>query len=212
MRIKSNGYVGINTSSPIFQLDVAGSININKGYSGGALYTNGAQAIWYDGTYYSWGYGGAYNVFADPITVGGTYNPGSYFLNVNGNAWSYGSWGGSDIRWKKNINNLDVVIDNICKLNGVSFEWRKDEFPENNFDSDKHIGLIAQDVEKIFPDLVKTDNNGYKAVSYDRLSVILLEGLKDQQKQIKSQQEQIDRLEKMLKEINARLDNATVNK
>ncbi|MGD0342361.1 MAG: tail fiber domain-containing protein [Bacteroidales bacterium] len=213
MRIKgSNGYVGINTASPVYRLDVAGSININKGYSGSALYTNGAQAIWYDGTYYSWGYGGTYNVFNSPMTIGGTYYPGGYFLNVNGNAWSYGSWGSSDIRWKKNIKDLEIAVDNICKLNGVSFEWRKDEFPENNFDSDKHIGLIAQDVEKIFPELVKTDNNGFKAISYDKLTVILLEGMKDQQKQIKSQQEQIDRLEKLVGEINAKLDAEAINK
>jgi len=200
-RIRNNGNVGIGVSIPGYKLEVSGTANLNAGYTGAALLTNGAQAIWFDGTYYSWGYGGSYNVFADPVTIGGTYNPGAYFLNVNGNAWTYGSWASSDIRWKKNINDLEIKIDNICQLKAVSYEWRTEEFPENNFDSDKHFGLIAQDVEKIFPDLVKTDQNGYKAVAYDKLSVILLEGMKDQQQQIESQNEKIKRLEKMIEQI-----------
>jgi hypothetical protein len=65
-----------------------------------------------------------------------------------------------------------------------------------NFDSETQIGLIAQDVEKVFPELVRTDNNGFKAVSYEKLSVILLEGMKEQQKQIESLNEKISRLEK----------------
>jgi hypothetical protein len=82
------------------------------------------------------------------------------------------------------------------QLNGYKFNWRKDEFPEMNFDSETQIGLIAQDVEKVFPELVRTDNNGFKAVSYEKLSVILLEGMKEQQKQIESLNEKISRLEK----------------
>jgi len=104
------------------------------------------------------------------------------------------------------------VIDKVDLLTGVTYEWRRDEFPEKNFDQGTQIGLIAQDVEKIFPELVRTDDKGYKAVSYDKLSVILLEGMKEQQNQIKSQQEKIDRLEEMISEINAKLDNANVNK
>jgi hypothetical protein len=62
-----------------------------------------------------------------------------------------------------------------------------------NFTNDVQIGLIAQDVEKVFPNLVMTDNNGYKAVSYEKLSVILVEGLKEQQKQIEGQQQIIEK-------------------
>jgi hypothetical protein len=214
MRIKGlNGFVGINTNNPVYMLDVAGSMNLNKGISGsGALYVNGAEAIWFNGTYYSWGYGSTYNAFNSKTIIGSTGNPGSYMLWVNGNAYSTGTWGSSDIRWKKDIVGLGSMIDKVTLLQGVTFKWRKDEFPEMNFDESAQIGLVAQDVEKIFPELVKTDDKGYKAVAYDKLSVILLEGMKDQQKEIKSQQEQIDRLEKMISEIKAKLDNATVNK
>ncbi len=69
-----------------------------------------------------------------------------------------------------------------------------------NFDSERQLGLIAQDVEKIFPELVRTDDKGYKAVSYEKLTVILLESLKEQQKQIDEQNERIERLERLIKE------------
>jgi hypothetical protein len=154
------------------------------------------------------GNGTAYNSRSNALTVLkngnvgiGTNAPGSYKLYVAGDAWTTGTWGSSDIRWKKNIVDIGEIIDKIGILNSVSFEWRKDEFPEIGFDSGKQIGLIAQDVEKVFPELVKTDGNGYKAVSYEKLSVILLEGMKEQQQQIKSLQEENLNLKEKYKEI-----------
>ena len=196
--------------------DLAGSINLNNGILGRALFVDGAEALWYgdsgNGNHFSWGYNGLYNVFATKMAIGTLATPGTYMLYVNGSAYTSGTWQSSDIRWKKDINDLGNVIDKVDLLTGVTYEWRRDEFPEKNFDQGTQIGLIAQDVEKIFPELVRTDDKGYKAVSYDKLSVILLEGMKEQQNQIKSQQEKIDRLEEMISEINAKLDNANVNK
>jgi hypothetical protein len=130
----------------------------------------------------------------------GTSTP-TYKLYVNGNAYSTGGWSGSDIRWKKNIIPLTDVLDKLLNLNGVNYEWRKTEFPEINFDSGQQIGLIAQDVEKIFPALVRTDNNGYKAVSYEKLSVVLLEGMKEQQRQIESYKSKIEALQEKVGQI-----------
>jgi hypothetical protein len=116
--------------------------------------------------------------------VGIFSDPGGYSLHVYGNAYATGVWLGSDARWKKNIKPIGSVLDYILLLEGVNYEWRKDEFPEIRFDSGSQIGFIAQDVEKVFPGLVKTDDNGYKAVSYEKLSVLLVEGMKEQQKEI----------------------------
>jgi hypothetical protein len=186
--------------------DLAGYMNLRKNSTGGALYVNGSEALWFDGTYYSWGYGGTYNVFADKVSVGTTANPGSYSLYVSGSAWSTGTWGGSDMRWKKNITPLGNILEKVSLLNSVSFEWRKDEYPDINFDSGVQIGLVAQDVEKIFPELVRTDNNGFKAVAYDKLSVILLEGLKEQQKEIDSQNRDNQQLKSELKSLREEID------
>jgi hypothetical protein len=133
--------------------------------------------------------------------VGIGTTPSTYKLTVNGSAWCSGSWTGSDIRWKKNIMPLDNTLQGIMSLQGVNYDLRTDEFPQMGFESGNQIGLIAQDVEKVFPLLVSTDNNGYKAVAYDKLSVVLIEALKEQQKQIESQNERIERLEKMIEEM-----------
>jgi hypothetical protein len=131
----------------------------------------------------------------------GTMTPG-YKLTVNGTAWcSSGAWTGSDIRWKRNIKNLNNSLSDILELNAVSYDLKTDEFPEMGFETGKQIGLIAQDVEKIFPELVRTDNNGYKSVSYEKLSVLLVEGIKEQQKQIQDQQKEIDELKTLVKDL-----------
>jgi hypothetical protein len=185
-----------------------GALNLNYGKTGILLYANGSEALWFgnngSGNCYSWGYGGTYNVFANKVAVGTTGYPGSYYLYVVGNAYTTGTWGGSDARWKKNISDLGTVLNNLELLTPVSYNWRKDEFPDMHFDDSRQIGLVAQEVEKVFPDLVRTDDKGYKAVAYDKLSVVLLQGLKEQEQQIKSQQEQIDMLRKQVDELLSR--------
>jgi len=130
-------------------------------------------------------------VFDNAVGIA-TSSVGTYKLYVNGTAYSTGGWSGSDLRWKKNIVPLNNILSGIQQLIPVSYEWRRDEYSEINFDEGRQIGLIAQEVEKIFPELVKTNDNGYKAVSYEKLSVVLLAGIKEQQLQIESQQQQID--------------------
>ena len=169
--------------------------------SSGALYVAGDEAIWYNGTYFSWGYGGTYNIFADKVAVGGIANPGGYGLYVVGSAYTTGTWAGSDARWKKNISDYGLVLDKLIKLNPINYEWRTDEFPDLGFESGSQVGLIAQDVEKILPELVRTNENGYKAVSYEKLSVLLLEGMKEQQERIESQEERIAKLESIINEM-----------
>ena len=67
------GNLGIGTIAPAYKLDVAGPANLNKGLSsGGALYVNGAEALWFNGTYFSWGFGGIWNYFHDGVVIGST--------------------------------------------------------------------------------------------------------------------------------------------
>jgi hypothetical protein len=61
----------------------------------------------------------------------------------------------------------------------VAFSWRADEFPELHFSTEPTIGLIAQDVESVLPEFVYEGDNGYKGVRYERLPVLLLEGVKE---------------------------------
>jgi hypothetical protein len=83
-------------------------------------------------------------------------------------------------------------------MNGVSYEWKSDA----NQGKGRDIGLIAQEVETVLPELVVTDNKGYKSLSYDRVVPVLVEAIKEQQKTIDSQNASI----KMLTERLARLE------
>ena len=102
-------------------------------------------------------------------------NDRNMVLIDNGAAvWS--SFGGvvSDIRLKTNITPVGSVLDDITKLNVIRFRYK----PELD-DGKEHVGLIAQEVEPLFPDLVYTDPSGRKLVLYDKVSALLLQSIKE---------------------------------
>jgi hypothetical protein len=130
-----------------------------------------------------------------------------YTLKVYGNTWcSSGNWSGSDKRFKINVESLPSgVMDKVMRLKPITYNLNKEEIDktrgfdtstssgayslqdnqnENDMYAKKLIGIIAQDIELEFPELVTTDASGYKAVAYDRLAVVLVEALKEQQKKI----------------------------
>lgn len=112
----------------------------------------------------------------------------AYKLYVNGEIYATGDiWSNSDISLKENVELIQNPIQKVQSLNGVSYNWKADQ------NKDKHIGLIAQDVEAAVPECV-TDNNGIKGVEYTKLTSLLVEAIKDQQKQIEDLQQEIKRL------------------
>lgn len=174
---------------------IKGPLNINEGVAmGGALNVNSSQAIWWDGTYFSWGYDGTYNYFADRVTIGDPVDHSSYMLYVKGTAYATGSWSSSDASFKKNISTIDNSLDKVMKVRGTKFEFRTDEFKDYQFTDGPQFGFIAQELENVFPEVVKTESDGYKSVNYSGMIPVLLESIKEQQLQIESQQKQIDEL------------------
>ncbi len=131
--------------------------------------------------------------------ITGTFNVGGVLSSSTGIACS------SDKRYKKNILPLNNALKDILKLQGVTYNWRKDEFPDKGFTDNTQIGFIAQDIEKIFPQMVFTDDKGYKSVDYSRLTPVLVEALKAQQKIIDTQNQSIDELKAEVKDIQALL-------
>lgn len=107
--------------------------------------------------------------------------------SVKATAFVYNS---SDRTLKKNIATISNPIEKIMKLRGVTFDWKKDNSPS--------IGLIAQEVEKVFPELV-TGEAGNKAVAYNNLVAPLIEAVKAQQKEIDELNTKINKLELKLK-------------
>jgi hypothetical protein len=142
----------------------------------------------------------------------GKTNP-SYKLDVQGDI---NSTGGSvrasgvaltsDVRFKKDIEPLDHALDRILNLRGVSYNWRKDEFPNKNFNDRHQVGVIAQEVEKQFPELVDQGVDGYKSVNYPALVAPVIEAIRElynkyisQEAKLAQQQKQIDDLQKTVK-------------
>lgn len=118
-------------------------------------------------------------------------------LDVNGSVNCTGGTCSSDERWKEQIAELPNVIYNLKQMRGVSYYWKTEDFPGQNFSTDKQIGLIAQEVEKVYPELVKTDDLGYKSMDYMSLTAILLEGVKQQQEQIENLQAKVSEIDQL---------------
>ena len=88
----------------------------------------------------------------------------------------------SDQRLKKYPKNIPNALDKVNKINGVNFIWRKaDEDIQKNVHSfeGRDVGVIAQEVEKILPEVVTTRDNGYKAVKYEKIVPLLIEAIKE---------------------------------
>lgn len=117
-----------------------------------------------------------------------TSNP-QYPLDVNGTIRG-SNVTPSDIRYKKNLQELSNVLSDIDSLHGYTYFFRTEEFKDKNFSKTKQIGMIAQEVEKYFPELVSTDENGYKSLNYAQFTAVLLEAIKEQQAEIDSLKKQ----------------------
>jgi len=126
----------------------------------------------------------------------GTTSTGVYKLYVDGSAFSTGNWESSDKNFKKNIKNIGNSIELIKQLNGVSYNWKIQEYAEKGFPEGKHYGIIAQEIEKVLPDMVNTGPANEKAVAYSELIPILIEAIKEQQTEIDVLYELIQEIQK----------------
>ena len=142
----------------------------------------------------------------------------TYTLGTNTNRWdtiyanvinaTNGEIQSSDKRLKTNIKPLERALDKVITLNGVTYEWCVKEFPNKNFDSNRHVGVIAQEVEAVLPEAVETGADGYKSVNYSNITPLLIEAVKElkaekdaQQAVIEAQNKKIEELEAQMREI-----------
>ena len=106
------------------------------------------------------------------------------YLRVAGDITAYYS---SDRRLKDNIQPIESPLEKVSKLGGYSFDWIPTEGIHINEGHD--IGVIAQEVEEILPEVVITRDNGYNAVQYEKIVALLIEANKELK-------ERIEKLEK----------------
>jgi hypothetical protein len=85
----------------------------------------------------------------------------------------------SDRRFKKDITPFSPVLDQLTALQPVHYFWRADDFPQQHFGDSRAYGLIAQDVEAVLPELVVTNEDGFKAVDYSKLSLLTIQAVKE---------------------------------
>lgn len=107
----------------------------------------------------------------------------------------------SDLRYKINVETVPHALESLLQLRGARYEYNQTTFPEMHFNGGKQLGLIAQEVEKVFPSLVSTNADGMKSVNYTGLIPVLLEGMKSQQEQINILQKQLEEVRELLKKV-----------
>lgn len=97
----------------------------------------------------------------------------------------------SDRRLKQNIEPVQNALPLIDQLNPVYYNWKNKQTTNKDY---KELGFLAQELEKVVPNVVKTNQDGYKSVAYANLTSLLVAGMKEQQQTIHNLQNQIDEL------------------
>jgi len=157
-----------NTSAGSMSAGVRGE-NIGTGSGGIGVWGSQSGTGW--GVYGSCAggigvraWGGYYGVYS----VGSIFTTGTYDTS-------------SDVRFKKDVEPLMDSLSKIMKLRGVEFSWKQDEYPEHNFSEERQVGLIAQEVAEVLPEVVNKSNDeeGFYSVSYGRIVPVLIEAIKE---------------------------------
>jgi hypothetical protein len=126
-------------------------------------------------------------------------------MGVTGSQGSTGPTGPSgptsDIRLKENIETLSDVITKLEKVRGVSYNFIDEKYGIGN-----QVGVIAQEIQQVFPELIVEIGDGYLGVDYPHLAGVLVQAIKEQQEIINGLKSQIDKqqiqIDDILKKLN----------
>ena len=129
------------------------------------------------------------------------------FGNGSATLLGYLTEGGSDIRFKKNIEKIPNAIEKIKSINGYTFEWDKNNEYNFSLKEGKDVGVIAQEIEKVLPEVVSIapidreddgkskSGKNYLTVDYKKIVPLLIQGIKEQQTIIEDLKARIETLE-----------------
>jgi hypothetical protein len=93
------------------------------------------------------------------------------------------AYSSSDIRLKENVNPITNSLEKILKTRGVEFDWKEIHYQAHG-NKGHDVGVIAQEIMDILPEAVRLNDNGFYAVRYEKIIPLLIEAIKEQQKQI----------------------------
>ncbi|HEY8964751.1 MAG TPA: tail fiber domain-containing protein, partial [Alphaproteobacteria bacterium] len=185
----SGTVIGAAVSIPS-TLTVSGAASLNGGVLDSAgrarLDANGAWIRTYGNSgWYNGDYGGGWYMI--DTTYIRNYNSKQVYLdaNITAPAFLYSS----DLRLKENIKPLEGALAKLSAINGVTFTFKAGE------DKREHLGVIAQEVEAVYPQAVITDEKGFKKVDYPALVPVLIEAVKELKVQNDELRARLDKLE-----------------
>jgi len=220
MRITSGGNVGIGTTSPATKLNInIGNGGSNGTFAlrigGTDNYPSLELGIFgaYDGMITSYGndiryYSGHWRTIGSTASEdhshywftskSGSNNWSSTKMRLDhngdlivlGNITAYGS--PSDIRYKENINALGKCLDKLIQIRGVSFTWKQETDSHKITQLTDDIGFIAQEVQQVFPEIVRGDLDGMLSIRDRSLIAIMVEAIKEQNQRIDILQNTVD--------------------
>jgi uncharacterized coiled-coil protein SlyX len=127
----------------------------------------------------TWNHGNSRFDISDDIQVAGNIQATSDVI----------AFSSSDKKLKNNIKPIPWALDKINKIGGYTFDWNEDK---QDIYKGTDVGVIAQEIEEVLPELVQTRENGYKAVKYDKLVSLLIEGIKDLSAEVDELKRKID--------------------
>ncbi len=182
----NDGNVGIGTSTPSANLHVAGSMKIDAANplefgAGVSGKQTDAGKIGYQ----------VFSADALDIVGAGTTNANRkirFFAEggaiFNGSVTGVGAYNSSDQRLKQDIRPLTNALALVQRLHGRRYQWNALGVQRGGQAHAEQVGVLAQELEQVLPELVHTGTDGYKAVNYAQLTPVLIEAIKEQQQQM----------------------------
>jgi hypothetical protein len=202
LAILNSGSVGIGTSSPAYKLDVSGEIRANNLFRS----TDGTNIGLFGSSVFASnviGIGSSNNVplvfgtnatEQGRITAGGNWLLGTTTDNgerlyISGNVRATGTiTANSDIRLKKNLERIENALEKVGQISGYTYD--------TIYDDRRHGGVIAQEIDEVFPEIVNKGNDGLLGVEYGNISALLIEALKEATTKIKALESKVEALQK----------------
>lgn len=161
-----DGQIDISSNTNLGVTDTSGQTGINMSLTGDNI--SGVVS----------GLGTSSDVQFDSIGVGVAASGTSGVIRATNDVIAYHS---SDERLKDNIQEIPDALQKVEEIKGVEFDWNEKQDVHTGHD----IGVIAQDIEKVLPELVEDRDNGYKAVKYEKLTAVLIQAVKELSNRVK---------------------------